>query len=142
MLETFGPACSMVSFKASARRPRMTTRQFSAASFKAMARPTPLPPPVTTAVLFITPPIALFPLTSLRHPSLPEREHHHGNSACTDADCGWRPQIPMPDHNGTSPADRLGTDRAVSQATSRTRAESRLSPIPDRLLCPFEVCSN
>src|SRR5438445_12148436 len=43
----------MVSWSASERRPRMATRQPCCARFKTMARPTPLPAPVITAVLII-----------------------------------------------------------------------------------------
>src|ERR1043166_4189305 len=59
----------MVSWSASERRPRMATLQSCCASFKAMARPTPLPAPVITAVLVIN----IFPLRPLRKPSRPLR---------------------------------------------------------------------
>src|SRR5687768_10524161 len=47
------PASATVSFSAFSRRPRMTHRQPCRASSSAVARPTPEPAPVMTAVLFI-----------------------------------------------------------------------------------------
>src|SRR5687768_17762384 len=48
------PARLIVSFSASARVPTMATRQPSFTSRSAVARPTPLLPPVTTAVRSMT----------------------------------------------------------------------------------------
>src|SRR5688572_7044789 len=98
-----------------------------------MARPTPLPPPVTTAEFMILLPPPLRPISSTvplppspaLHQEQPAREHHHKSPAYTAAGCESHPRIPTPDRNGTLPADLRFLNPEVSPATSRTRAARR-----------------
>src|SRR5688572_8806614 len=125
------PASRLVSSRASTVLPRIATRQPCSTSFRAMARPAPLPPPVTTADFIIQlPPLHCPGSPTARCPPIeeprrgqPEREHHHRNPAYTAAGFESHPRIPTPDRSGTLSMDPHRLCRAVNPVFSRTRAE-------------------
>src|SRR5689334_23329466 len=89
------PAAVMVSCRVLSRRPKIATRQPLLANKRAVARPTPVPPPVTTAVFVIgirsldqLPPTALLCPTKRRHPWPLARARHPETTACRAVDYG------------------------------------------------------